>query len=123
MISNNTVLNFQEFDDNGRLLSLIEVIKIFNQDREQHAKYYFKFCPEEYEDYLRTIKRRDGLEEHKSGRLHSDSNANTQENLKICGQETEYFQFELKKIKVQINNKDEKVLLVFTESLSTVIKQ
>ena len=47
----------------------------------------------------------------------------SKEDQKIFLQEIEYFQFELKKIHVQLNGKQETVLLVFCESLSTVLKQ
>ena len=51
LISNNTVLNFQAFVDDGHLVSLIDIFRVFYQDNKQHAKYFFKFDPEEYEEH------------------------------------------------------------------------
>ena len=43
LISNNTLLSFQ-------LVSMIDVFRVFYQDNKQHAKFYFKFDPEENEE-------------------------------------------------------------------------
>ena len=47
LISNNTVLNFQAFKDDGNLVSIIDILRIFNEGNKHHAKFYFKFSPDE----------------------------------------------------------------------------
>ena len=96
LISNSTAFSFQAFYDSDRLVSLIDILKIFSDDNKQQSKFYFKFCPEEYHDYLNRIKPNHGLEVHRASRLHfntKDTNNNSKEVLKTYWNETEYFQF------------------------------
>ena len=51
LISNNTVLHFQAFVDDGQLVSLIDILRVFYEDNKQQAKFFFKFDPEEYEEH------------------------------------------------------------------------
>ena len=82
LISNSMALSFQESNDDGNLLSLMEIMKIFSEDNKQFARFYFKFCPEEYEDYLGNQTLKDRLEVHKVGGLrfnNNDTNPNSKE--------------------------------------------
>ena len=48
LISNNTVLNFKAFKEDGNLVSLIDIFRIFYQGNKQSAKFYFKIDSEEF---------------------------------------------------------------------------
>ena len=52
LISNNTVFNFQTFADDGHLVCLIDIFRVFYEDNKQNARFYFKFDPGEYEEHV-----------------------------------------------------------------------
>ena len=123
LISNNTVLNFQEFEEDGHLVSLIDIFRVFDEHNKQNAKFYFKFDPEEYQNQLNAGKIQTQLQQEQSVFGAQNAEGESNKHRRIRGKETEYFQFEMKRFRVLVDGKNETILMVFSQSLSTVLKQ
>ena len=116
-ISNNTKWSFQSQHENSQLVSLSEILTIFNQGTQTLGNFYFKFCRSEIREQVAEEQKRQFVFEQPLVKTKSDmpklkQELNSDMSASLLNHFIEYFEFRLKKTSVLVGDKKQEVILM-----------
>ena len=114
LISNATNLTFQKFINQKDLVSLAKVIQTFHRNNKKQAKYFFKFDPDENQEFYENSAQ--------ARPQHQSRHPRKQISHRLLEAETKYFEFKIKRITFEVRSKPQDLLLMQVKQVTKLLK-